>query len=363
MKFIFVFLLKKGKISFIMIALLSNESDYQTGFTYFDKKSWSEESDSPGIITTTSPVAESPFPAKECVASWNIISGHNGWSEIFLRAKVSQGWTTWYRMGLWAAEGAYFKRFSLSSQDDEHAKVETDVLSLKEEASAFQMRIRLSETRKGGLPSLQGAALTWSSQKLENPSEVPSHINSFIDIENMPAHSQLEYKDGGNSWCSPTSLSMVIQHWRDNPVLPEAAVREAVRGTYDPLYGGNGNWSFNAAWAGSMGYRAYVRRFTSLKDLLPYLEKNIPIILSVSWNKEKERPMDNGPMKSTNGHLTVLKGFDGKGNALMHEPASPCNDEVPREYRCDQLQARWLEASGGTAYIVMPALMEDPGLC
>jgi len=346
-----------------MTSILKNEMNYTTGFVWFGSSDWTMVEEAPGIMVATAPERECSFPARQCVPSWNIISGHNGWSEVFLRARLTDGtWTVWYRMGLWASEPAYMQRFSLSGQENDHGKVDTDVLTLKKDAEAFQMKIRLCETMVGGLPTLRGAALTWSSEREKSWNALSSETGEAVEVENLPAHSQKVYKDGGGTWCSPTSLSMVIQKWRQSPVLPEAAVREAVRGTFDPIYGGNGNWSFNAAWAGSMGYRAYVRRFTRLRDLRPYLEAGIPVILSVSWDKKKDRPLDNSPINSTDGHLIVLKGFDGKGNALIHEPASPTNEEVPRSYPCEHLQPRWMESSGGTAYIVFPADREDPGL-
>lgn len=335
---------------------------YSCGFQYYDSYQWTVESESPGIEVRTGPVTPSSFPARECVASWNIISGYNGWSEIFLRARLSGGaWTVWYRMGVWAAESAYIKRFSISGQEDDKGKVATDTLVLSEDADAFQLKIRLCEARKGGLPTLRGAALTWSSPRLTDYNAFSSDPGEAAEVKGLPAHSQIVYRDGGGSWCSPTSLSMVIRYWRQSSVSSETAVREAVGGTYDPVYGGNGNWSFNTAWAGSLGYKAYVRRVSSLKELLPYIKAGIPLILSVSWDRDKDRPMDNGPMNSTKGHLTVLRGFDGRGNALMHEPASPSDEEVPRSYLCEQLQSRWLEASGGTCYIVLPSDKEDPG--
>lgn len=334
--------------------------DYKCGFTHCDfsdeyqESQWKTESESPGITVRTSPVIESTFPARECICSWNIISGFNGWSEIFLRANIDGEWTNWYRMGVWASSDSYVSRFSIKGQDDNKGSVSTDTLILKKDAASFQIKIRLCEIQTGGMPLLKRASLSWSSLKPPSLSNIKSPSLKKIELKDVPSHSQMEYKDGGNSWCSPTSLSMVIEYWRKTGADRETLVREAVSGTYDPVYKGNGNWSFNAAWAGSLGFNAYVKRFNSLKELEPLLEAGIPLVLSISWNNDMGRPLDNSPVKSSSGHLTLLKGFDGRGNALMNEPASPSNETVQRKYSCDQLQARWLEASGGVCFMVYP---------
>jgi hypothetical protein len=334
--------------------------DYKCGFKFFDlnkgddSSRWSEETLSPGIITKTSPVITTDFPARECICSWNVVSGFNGWTEIFLRARILDKWTTWYRMGVWSPVGSFVSRFSIEGQNDENGSVATDTLLLKQDADAFQISFRLCETRTGGMPLLKRASLSWNSRKPASFTDLKVPGLQKIVIENVPCHSQMEYKDGGNSWCSPTSVSMVIEYWLKTKTDREILVREAVSGTYDPVYKGNGNWSFNAAWAGSKGFTALVRRFSCLEELIPLLKAQIPVVMSVSWNNEMDRVLDNSPVSSSNGHLTVLRGFDGEGNALMNEPASPCDKEVQRKYPCHQLQQRWLEASGGVCYLIFP---------
>ncbi|MGI8866481.1 MAG: C39 family peptidase [Rubrobacteraceae bacterium] len=82
----------------------------------------------------------------------------------------------------------------------------------------------------------------------------------------VPQRSQMIYPNGGQVWCSPTSLSMVMAYWanktgksRLNQSVPTVA-----RGTYDYEYGGNGNWPFNTAYASSYGLKTSINRFSSL---------------------------------------------------------------------------------------------------
>jgi len=127
-----------------------------------------------------------------------------------------------------------------------------------------------------------------------------------------------------------------------------------VAGVYDAEYKGHGNWSFNAAWAGEQGFAASVRRFTGLVELEPWIAAGVPVIMSVSWDFEAARPLPGAPIRSSRGHLTTLVGFDAAGDPVMNEPASPDDASVRRTYPRAALEARWLEASGGTAYIVTP---------
>jgi hypothetical protein len=152
---------------------------------------------------------------------------------------------------------------------------------------------------------------------------------------------------------------MVMACWRVRRGEPlpdeEGFVRRTVAGTWDSVFEGHGNWSFNAAWAGAEGFVASVRRFPSLAAVEPWIAAGWPVIMSVSWNEGKGRPLSGAPMTSSSGHLTTLVGFDASGDPVMNEPASPDDASVRRVYRRAELEARWLEASGGATYLVGPA--------
>jgi Peptidase_C39 like family len=83
----------------------------------------------------------------------------------------------------------------------------------------------------------------------------------------VPARSQMAYPEGGEIWCSPTSLSMVMSYWAGQTGLPELnhPVPVVAVGTYDYVYQGWGNWSFNTAYASSYGLEAAVSRFSSIE--------------------------------------------------------------------------------------------------
>ena len=162
------------------------------------------------------------------------------------------------------------------------------------------------------------------------------------------------YPDGGEVWCSPTSTSMVLGSWGYMPGACEPRVRHAVTGVYDWIYEGHGNWPFNTAYAAEHGYEGYVARFTSLEKAEEFVKAGVPVIMSIAWAKGD---MTNANISSTNGHLLVLVGFDTAGNPIINDPAWPSNEEVQNMYLRSEFEHLWLEASGGTVYLIYPAGM------
>ena len=170
------------------------------------------------------------------------------------------------------------------------------------------------------------------------------------------------YIDGGEVWCSPTSTSMVLGYWSgggEDAVSCETRVRAAVAGTYDWVYDGHGNWPFNTAYAATQGYEGYVARFTSLAKAEEYVAAGVPVIMSIAWGKGE---LTGADIESTNGHLLVLVGFDPSGNPIVNDPASPTNDRVQKTYLRSEFEPLWLQASGGTVYLIYPPGTEVPAV-
>ena len=82
---------------------------------------------------------------------------------------------------------------------------------------------------------------------------------------------------GGESWCSPTSVTMVLKYWGAGPdpaalawvpaEYPDPSVYHAVRHCWDHAYDGAGNWSFNTAYAAGFGkFRHGLRPADLLKN-------------------------------------------------------------------------------------------------
>lgn len=324
----------------------------------------------------TSPELPADFPFTACIPSWNADVPPGCWLELLLRARSEGVWSAWRSLGVWAPDDTAIKRHSVEGQDDEAARVATDTLLLARPAATAQARFRLFSAMAEGqaipvaAPAVRAFSLAYSDRKPAAADIEPSLPVQDrpagargIALEAVPRCSQMVYPHGGNVWCSPTSVSMVLGFWRNDEGPCEARVRAAVAGVYDHAYEGHGNWSFNAAYAGSFaGMEAYVARFAGLDRLEPWIAAGVPVVLSVSWNNGEGRPLSGAPVPKSSGHLTTLVGFDEDGNAVMNEPASPSNETVRRTYDRSELERCWLSASGGAAYLIFPAGVDGAGL-
>ena len=72
----------------------------------------------------------------------------------------------------------------------------------------------------------------------------------------------------------------------------------------------------------------------------------------IAWNKGD---LTGAAVSSSNGHLSVVVGFDANGNPIVNDPAAATNDEVQRPYDRTEFESLWLEHSGGTTYLIYPA--------
>jgi hypothetical protein len=319
----------------------------------------------------TSPELPADFPFSDAIPSWNASVPDGTWIEILLSARLAGGdrkpartWTRWYNLGVWAEGDATIRRHSVAGQDDDDASVAVDTLSLKSPADRIKMRLRLFRTdpAQTGAPSPQvrAIALAYSTPKSGGDAAIgerepgdPALWGRMVP--GVVRTSQMAYPNGGNVWCSPVCVSMVLGYWAGAGAEGrDERVHAAVAGVYDRVFDGHGNWSFNAAYAGASGYEARVARFRSLARLEPYIAAGLPVVLSVSWDAEKGRPLANAPVERSRGHLTLLVGFDAQGNPVMNEPAASPHDEAGRTYLRREFEARWLEASGGAAYLIYP---------
>jgi hypothetical protein len=277
-------------------------------------------------------------------------------------------------MGIWSSGTSTVQRQSITGQQEEGARMDTDTLRLDTPAEGLQVRIKLSSADGRALPSVRRVCVAYSdpkpaaaiaaglpadkaeAEKLDTIDPLPPATGRRWtgELSGVPRCSQMVYPDGGKVWCSPTCVAMILSYWRKDTSPCGLVIRKAVAGTYDAVYNGNGNWAFNTAYAASEGFDACVARFPSLASLEPWLAAGVPVALSVSWNNDEGRMLSGAPVSSSSGHLTLLVGFDAEGDPIMHEPASPADEYVRRTYRRAELEERWLTASGGACYLIYP---------
>lgn len=309
-----------------------------------------------------SPVVTADFGYTEAIASWNTDTPAGTWIETQIKARIADRWTKWFNLGIWAADGSTIERHSVKLQGDTDGFVAVDTLILNGKkappADAYQLKVRLFSAN-GAVPSVRNLSLAYSTA-----AQAPATISTGSPANwkgalNVPECSQEVYPGGGEVWCSPTSTSMVLGYWGDARPC-EAREHEVVDGVFDWIYDGHGNWPFNTAYAATRGLEGYVARFTSLDQVEAWTAAGVPVVISYAWKKSE---LDGASISSSNGHLAVVVGFDATGNPIVNDPAAPAgNDAVQRTYDRAQLETVWLQASGGTVYLMFPPGHAHPAL-
>jgi hypothetical protein len=310
----------------------------------------------------TSPEISTTFDYQEAMASWNATTPAGSWVEIQFRAQYGPRWSKWYVLGIWASDDVTIRRHSVQAQGDSDGFVAVDTFvssSKKETTSKFQLKIHLFSADGGAAPSVRNASVAYSTSAPKAAGASAGNAALWNTSIKVPECSQMVYPDGGEVWCSPTSTSMVLAYLDNYVGACEPRVRATVEGVYDWIYAGHGNWPFNTAYASTFGYEGYVARFTSLAKAEEYVAAGVPVIMSIAWGKGD---LIGADIESTNGHLLVLVGFDSSGNPIVNDPASPDDASVQKTYLRSEFEPLWLQASGGTVYLIFPQGATVPAL-
>jgi hypothetical protein len=309
-----------------------------------------------------SPAIPASFNFAEAIASWNASTPLGSWVEVQFRVQFGSRWSKWYVLGIWASDYSTIHRHSVRLQGDSDGYVAVDTFvssNKKETTNAFQLKVLLFSEDKVSTPSVRNISLAYSTTPPKKASV--STFASTAKTLNVPECSQMVYPDGGEVWCSPTSTSMVLGYWNTDPGST-CADREplTVEGVYDWIYDGHGNWPFNTAYAATKSVtengvtknlEGYVARFTSLNQAEKFIAADVPVIMSIAWGNGD---LTGSSVGSTNGHLLVLVGFDENGNPIVNDPAFPEDGAVQVTYQRAEFEPLWLQASGGTVYLIYP---------
>jgi uncharacterized protein YvpB len=290
------------------------------------------------------------------IPSWNARTPSDTWLQMEMRLRSGGGWTRWWEMGVWARGRDTIKRHSVNAQRAGDWRVRTDTLQSIGPlyADAYQYRLTLLSKGAGRTPRVRAIYVTASNSYRNGDVLVGANESLWGKDLSVPARSQMIYPNGGEVWCSPTSLSMVMAYWANkggrrslNQEVPTVA-----HGTYDYGYRGNGNWPFNTAYAAAYGLKTSVNRFSSLGQVERWIAKGVPVIASISWGRGR---LTGAPIPASSGHLLVIRGFTEAGNVIVNDPAAGSNSVVRRIYQRDEFHRAWFESgSGGVAYLVRP---------
>ncbi|MBA3531635.1 MAG: peptidase C39 family protein, partial [Ardenticatenales bacterium] len=250
---------------------------------------------------------------------------------------------------------------SISGQQDDRVTIAVDTLVVRQgQADAARLRIRILTSQASLMPTVSSASVLLSKHPSLSPQLTTGSPSLWGQALPIPACSQMVYPDGGEIWCSPTSVTMVLGYWTERTGIPvgacEPRVRDAVAGVYDYAYNGHGNWPFNTAYAATKGLEGYVTRLSGLDEAERWIARGIPLVVSFGWAPGQ---LDGAPLPSSSGHLAVLAGFDPTGNPVVYDPAAINDASVRRTYRRDQFEQLWLSRTAGTAYIIAPTTTFD----
>ncbi len=248
---------------------------------------------------------------QKLVCSWNAQT-HDGTVELQLQAKKSDGsYTAPFSWGTWSSKRGVSASVSTQNTD---GKVSTDVLSLQEACSGtVRVIVKLRKTAEQS-PVLYNVTL--APQTASGALVAPSPMEE-IKLT-VPRRLQGVVPEIGGRICSPTSLTMVLMSLGTTEYEP-ADNAWAAYDNGDDIFG---NWSFNVARAGELGYNAFVDYYDM--DALKYaLSEGTPVICSVTI-KEGQLAGSGYPSRSSAGHLLVVIGYtviDGKEWVIINDPA------------------------------------------
>jgi hypothetical protein len=313
----------------------------------------------------TTPWVTPAHPFTQLIPSWNATTPAGSWIQVLVQVRDGAGALSAAKdLGRWSAGDAVIKRSSAGKQADPVARVSTDTLiAIGRALASYRITVRLMQQPGGKAPTLHTIGAVASQSPSARPTSVP--LNKTAVSLALPAYSQMthrgqapQYGGGGEAWCSPTSLSMVLGYYGRLPApasyswVPSSYadrwVDHVARLTFDYAYQGTGNWPFNTAYAATRTGSAFVTRLTDLRMAERFIRVGIPLVLSIQFDRGQ---LQGAPISATPGHLVVLAGFTAAGNPIVNDPAAASNSTVRRTYDRAEFERAWLR-SGGTAYVV-----------
>ena len=332
--------------------------------------------------TWTSPWVTPGFALTELIPSWDATTPGASRLTVEVRGRTTSSTTSWDTVAVWAQGDRYVKRASGTSQTDDGGRMSFDTWLTNASAgvTGWQVRVTLSRPTGGtAVPTLDtiGAVASRLPQVsgVTTSTPRPAPNKALGKVLAVPRFSQMthdgdypQYDGGGEAWCSPTSTTMVLGYYGALPTArdyswvkaghPDPQVDHAARMVYDATLGGTGNWAFNTAYAARQVGNAYVTRLRNLRGAEAWIEKGVPLVVSVSFGRGQ---LTGAPISSTNGHLLVIVGFTRAGDVVVNDPAAPTAAGVRRTYDRGQFEDAWLKrypsggglkGSGGVAYVI-----------
>jgi hypothetical protein len=308
--------------------------------------------------------------------SWTAATPPGTWLSVRVRARADGRTSTWQSLGRWASGEADLLRTSLGAQRDAISTVSVDTMVARPGVrfTAYQLQVALFRRQGSTATPIVRAVQALASQLGSGvrPVSRPGTVGRVLPV---PAYSQMvhrgeypKYGGGGEAWCSPTALAMVLGYYGRLPSpgdyawvrrsYPDRFVAEVARRVFDHAYDGTGNWPFNTGYAGSRMVDAFVTRLPDLRAAERFIALGIPLEVSISFGRGQ---LAGAPLSATPGHLVVVRGFTRTGDVVVNDPAAPTNATVRRTYDRAEFEAAWLRRSHGLTYVVRDKAHPLPG--
>lgn len=288
------------------------------------------------------------FPFTEVVPSWNAVATPDSGMTFQVRTRDARSgeWSPWLYMGQWGRTPHYPGR----TLDFKHGEVNVDYLKLTRPANALQVRADLYsfDLSQSTTPTLTRMAIAYAGRvkkasdrkELTKPVVIEGDWARSLDIPYL-AQGDLNPAISGST-CSPSSITMSMAYWGVNRPLEQNALD-----IYDREYGIFGNWARSAALPGQLGLKSYVRRFRNWDQVKAEIAKGNPMCASIRFGKGE---FPSNVLKSTNGHLIVIRGFTPSGDVIVNDPASRARGDGI-VYKADELARAWFD-KGGVGYVI-----------
>jgi len=302
-----------------------------------------EEGLEKGLGTLISPVIPTSFSFNNAVPSWNCIAPINTGLRVELRAGFGEKWTDWFEVSQWG-KNIPSKGTGLKKSWDGY--VDADTLELYQLFDNIQYRLTLISQDNMQTPRLRRFAVVYSDKTKPGIRNDKSPSSAWGKVVEVPYFAQMvEDPSIAGRICAPTSMTMVLNYFQyELPTHKVAAL------AYDPLNSIYGNWPYVAAVAGELGLKSYVTRFSDWRGVEEQIAAGYPVIISIRFGANQ---LMNSPIKSTAGHIIVVRGFTEDGQVICNDPAAYTQERGQVIYDREQLRRAW---SNGVAIITEPEI-------
>lgn len=282
--------------------------------------------------------------------SWNALRPAQGYFvfSVQVRNATSKKWYDWHTMIIWGATEQ--RSFAQQREGTSYHHVR---LELPHHAVADAVRIKVVPHEGATLDALYSLAfnisrlahfpaLTPEVQRMQSlPVAYVADISKYSQMMLPHAHA--------DRMCSPTATTMLLEYLIKRPIDPLAFALSV----YDTGLAAYGSWPFNTAQAFVEAQGAYyfrVTRLNSCVDLYKYIQRGIPVVVSVRGSLAGAfRPY-------TQGHLLLVAGWDPETQKIWcYDPAAPDHESVGIGYEVKSFLAAWAR-SHYLAYVAEPNL-------